>query len=175
MSIGNFKNSVLIFFTILFFFVLGSGYIYNKNLKYVFKFETEENLKVITNTNSSYIKDLIKSDLTTLETSAFFVSDYQLLEETKNLNNNHIMEILTKRLSNVKFSTLLICDAKGYAKTTDGKSVNISDREYFNRAMKGNTVIEAGLTSKINGSEVAVFESGVTSILGTCNLCLTFG
>jgi diguanylate cyclase (GGDEF)-like protein/PAS domain S-box-containing protein len=161
MSMSNFKKIVLIFFTILLIFVLGSGYFYNKNLKSAVEFETAENLKEITRTNSSYIKDLIVSDLDALKISAIFISNHQLLNESTDLNRKQVLNLLSKVLTEVKFTKLSLSDSKGNVEKADGKTVNIADRNYFNKAMEGKSVIEAGIISKTSGSEVTVFATPI--------------
>lgn len=90
------------------------------------------------------------------------------ISEAKSIAANSIISNtdlpLEQRLDELKrqleidiYRRLSIADSEGISFTTDGIKLNISDREYFIEAMKGNSFVTDPFTSRVDGTMVIVF------------------
>jgi len=57
--------------------------------------------------------------------------------------------------------TFLIVDTSGSAKGTNGAVVNIADREYFQDAMKGNSVVSEPLVNKVDNTVIIIYATPI--------------
>lgn len=78
------------------------------------------------------------------------ISNLKIPWKTKN-------EIFLKEVKRSGSIKMGIADIKGNVKYTDGKSVNVSDREYFQTALAGKSNVSDPLKSKSNGQMVVVY------------------
>jgi len=61
-------------------------------------------------------------------------------------------EILLEEKDRSDFISMLISDTQGNAASTDGKNVNVSDRDYFKKALTGQRAISELIISRIDGT-----------------------
>ncbi|WBW96440.1 methyl-accepting chemotaxis protein [Oceanirhabdus sp. W0125-5] len=129
--------------------------------------ETQGNLKIIAGESSKVIAERIKSDMMVLEAIA---SDSRLPNPDYDINKKKAL--LKKEVSRSGHVAMYIADLTGYAVPHSGDSINVGDREYFKRALKGETVISDLLDSRHeDGKKVVVYATPlkhmgkVTSVL----------
>ncbi|MEG2214148.1 MAG: diguanylate cyclase [Oscillospiraceae bacterium] len=75
------------------------------------------------------------------------------LVEMNEPSKQDIMDILQNAVDDGDFERVVVATADGMTCANDGLSINISEREYFKRAMRGETNISDPLTSVVNGKE----------------------
>lgn len=72
------------------------------------------------------------------------------------------LDELKKQLYLDRYRRLSLADKQGYAVTTDNQRLYIGDREYFKKAMKGETVVSDPIVSRVDGTAVIVFAVPIT-------------
>lgn len=111
-----------------------------------------ESLSQMSKEASMIAEGEVKSQFNVLEAMAgmdFIKSDELLLEEKIKL-----LEEETERNGHVRMG---IADLKGNAVYTDGTSANVSDRDYYKRAISGKREVSDPIISKVNNSVVLVY------------------
>ncbi len=67
------------------------------------------------------------------------------------------LDELKKQLYLDRYRRLSLADTQGYAVTTDNQRLYVGDREYFLKAMKGETVVSDPIVSRVDDTSVIVF------------------
>ncbi|MGL4107444.1 PDC sensor domain-containing protein [Clostridium sp. LP20] len=101
--------------------------------------EIDANLEIELSKSLNYVKGIAIS-LSNLDTN---FSQYSL---------NYIDKVS----SFTNFDDLFIIDINGMGRKSDGTKINLSDREYFKDAMKGNIGVSDLIVSRINNKEEVV-------------------
>lgn len=131
---------------------IGLGVISFMNSSKALTSNLEKTLPKIAEQAASNIQAIIEGHLDSLEVTA-------TRDDIKDLKNpwENKMPILleeVKRSENIKMG---ISDKNGDIKYTDGKSANIKDREYFQKALAGENNVSDPIVSKVDGSTVVVY------------------
>lgn len=132
---------------ILSFILLIFNNIINKQFE-VYVLDTTSNLS----TESSYnINSYINNKLNILSTISYQLSEDELLNPEKIIKNfqNIVSENNWKMIS--------ITSLDGIAYTSNGQKVDVSDRDYFLNAKKGEKFVSTIVTSKLDGKSSNVF------------------
>ncbi|MDF2942758.1 MAG: methyl-accepting chemotaxis protein [Herbinix sp.] len=66
-------------------------------------------------------------------------------------------DLLTEAIKRDGHNSMLIADTNGIAKTDKGETNDISDREYFQEALKGNNSVSDPIVSKFDGSLIIAY------------------
>ncbi len=115
--------------------------------------ESKSNLKALAVESSKVVSERIESDMKVLETLA---SDNRLSDPSYDFNKK--LELLKNEVKRSGHVVMDIADLNGNAVPTQGDPLDIHDREYFKRAVKGETVISDILESKQNpGSYIVIY------------------
>ncbi|MCM1989059.1 methyl-accepting chemotaxis protein [Oceanirhabdus seepicola] len=115
--------------------------------------ETTANLKIISGESSKVIGQRIQNGMSVLEAIA---SDNRLSDPNYDFNKK--LELLNKEVNRSGYEVMYIADLTGQATPHSGNTINVSDREYFQRASKGETVVSDLLDSKrAKGTKVIVY------------------
>ncbi len=90
------------------------------------------------------------------------ISEAKSIAANSIINNTKLpleqrLEELKKQLKLDIFMRLSIVDPEGHSVTTDGSRLNISDREYFIEAMKGNSFVTDPFMSRVDGTMIIIF------------------
>lgn len=72
------------------------------------------------------------------------------------------LDELKKQLYLDRYRRLSLADTQGYAVTTDNQRLYVGDREYFQKAMKGETIVSDPIVSRVDGTAVIVFAVPIT-------------
>ena len=109
-------------------------------------------LPKIAEQSASNIEGRIGGQLSSLEV----IGARDDIKDLKNSWENKMSILLeeVKRSGSIKMG---IADKNGDIKYTDGKSANVKDRVYFQKALSGNNNVSDPLISKVNGSIVVVY------------------
>ncbi|WIV11904.1 methyl-accepting chemotaxis protein [Proteiniborus sp. MB09-C3] len=111
-----------------------------------------ESLGQIAEEDAKVVAEGMKVQLNALEALAeteFLKSDTLTLDEKLDLLKNEV-----KRSGHID---LTIADVSGYAKDTNGASCSLSDREYFMRALSGESAISDPIVSKVIDSIILCY------------------
>ncbi|MEG0275531.1 MAG: GGDEF domain-containing protein [Coprobacillus sp.] len=111
--------------------------------------ETDSYLNKIAIQTSDAINSRIQENLTQLKTISL------LIEENK-MTNDNIFEYLHDLAIKVNNKRFGIIDMNGNAKTSDGKSFNASEREYFQQSILGKNAISNVLRDVVDNQEINV-------------------
>lgn len=80
------------------------------------------------------------------------------------------LRILTRTISTVDAVTLCLADPDGLCRSAISYIGDISDREYFQRAMKGETVVSELLTNEAYGESIIVVATPITTGFGVAGV-----
>ncbi|MEG1524391.1 MAG: diguanylate cyclase [Clostridia bacterium] len=78
------------------------------------------------------------------------------LQEMQNQPKQDVMRVLQNAVSDGGFAKMGVCNAKGISYSNEGVLSDVSQREYFLKAMQGETNISEPLTSVFDGEESIV-------------------
>ncbi|WBW95367.1 methyl-accepting chemotaxis protein [Oceanirhabdus sp. W0125-5] len=105
-------------------------------------------------------------------------------EEVSNFNIDGLKKLISRHENRFEvFELLLIADKSGKYQATNGKNDDISDREYFQKAIKGEVVVSEAVISKSTGNPIIVIAAPIQShsgevtgvVAGTVNLHVLTG
>ncbi|MGL5260196.1 MAG: sensor domain-containing diguanylate cyclase [Lachnospiraceae bacterium] len=143
---------------------------YNKSNIAAYSELVHKSMEELLDQQAFNISSHIGADVRTLENIATVLSKYKgdVVVST---------DVVQPFLSNSSFDTLFILGLDGNGVVHNGKSIDLSDREYFYRAVKGETVINLPLISRVSGEKILPIatpikvETEVVGVLvGTYNL-----
>jgi diguanylate cyclase (GGDEF)-like protein len=135
------------------------GYFYTSMLSVSYKNEAEQTVKELSMSNSNYLKNIVHSDMETLKSCGSFI-DQQLIANSK-VNEKNLIDALYKVNHINKFKRMAILDIKGNPITPETQKVNVFDKSYFQKALRGETAIETGILSKFEGKLVTNFATPI--------------
>lgn len=105
--------------------------------------------------NTKYLKSNIQSKaddiLSTLKAYSIFVGSFD------NIYDHQVLETLDKAGEKNMFINMSIDNLEGYAKDTGGYEYNVADREYFQKAIRGEEVVSAVLVSRREEKSCVVY------------------
>lgn len=128
--------------------------------------------------NSTQKRSLISLEETSKENIAVFQRE---LEKGKDIVSNlamllgqreeHNIEVLVNDIKPVdksnKFKRMGIIQEDGTAYTTDNQQMELGDRDYFKRSVKGETVMSDILPDRVGGNDIIVYSAPITFSDGT--------
>ena len=145
---------IIVVITILTFFVYGCTFI--NQAKKVLYDEKVNYMKEISIKTSQNVQSYINGYLTTVDAISSFISIHDPYD------TKHILEMLQAEAEKNDFKRMGIISPDGTAVTTDGLTLELADRPYFERAMQGkSTVSNELLVDKADGAEINVIASPV--------------
>lgn len=112
---------------------------------------TETNLKEIAKQSSGTISSLVSGNLKEINA----IAAREDLEDTKRTPEEKVA-ILTKEVERIGCLRMAYIETNGESYSTNGKSQNLSDREYFTKAMAGESSVTDPSIGKSTG-ELLVF------------------
>lgn len=77
------------------------------------------------------------------------------------LNSEASLEMLVELTKESVFDRILVVDLNGIATYGDGQTIDVSDREYYQKAMIGESGISKAIKSKLDGNNVFVIYSPI--------------
>ncbi|MEG1932822.1 MAG: cache domain-containing protein, partial [Pygmaiobacter sp.] len=131
---------------------IGSIWRFSLELQHALTAETYRTLSEVSIDYNKAFLDSISYNIKTLKVLAG-----SLIELPEQQSKPEMIRILQSAVDSGGFSEVTICDANGIGCSNGGKSVNVSSRDYFQTAMRGETEISEPLFSAINGDSVIVF------------------
>ncbi len=135
---------------------LCGGYAFIAQAKRALFNEKSNYMREISLKTAQNIESYINGYLTTVEAIAAFVSTHDPYDI------DHVVTILRMEAEKNGFKRMGVILKDGTAITTDGKTVDFSDREYFAEAMKGKSVVsDKLLVDKVDGKEINVVAAPV--------------
>lgn len=111
--------------------------------------EVEKALVNISHEVSKTIAQRIEHRLTLLST----VSTDEKIRDS-NVPMAEKIEIIKRKMGETDFKTVGIASENGDLNLTDGKVINISDRDYYKKALSGQKVVSEPLISRDDGTVV---------------------
>ncbi|MCX7748124.1 MAG: methyl-accepting chemotaxis protein [Clostridia bacterium] len=164
---GSIRNKMVLFITLILLVVcIGlsttSYYIASGSLKD----NVDESLVNIAEEASKVVESRINEQLSSLEAVAFqnsLIKDKNIPLETK-------VKSLNQEKDRMGYIMMAITDKSGKSLSTNGKASNISDREYFKKAIAGTRAISDPIVSKEDKSVVIAYAVPIKSegeVIGT--------
>lgn len=150
-KLNSFKNTLKSIF-IIFAACIGIGFlIYFYASKMLLK-TTADSLTEMAKLGAKIVASDIQRRLQFLETISKTITI-----KNPNLSLKEKAEYLNENFISTNFLRLSIADIQGNLWASDGNTVNIRDRDYFQKAVVGKNVVSNLLTSKIDGQTVLIF------------------
>lgn len=141
----------MVYATILLVLTIGVLVVYSRMLNIDLRKEVRNTLKEVSSQNVLIIQKEIESDQNALIEIAGRIG------ESTHSTEWEIVDTLRSIMHRYSFLRMGFCGADGLAYTTDGKIMDISEREYFQEAMAGEMSISSPLEDMVSGEEVIVF------------------
>lgn len=146
------KDSITIWFTIVAFLigviVLGTYYVMNTfNL---LNSQTEDNLKEITIQSAQLVNSKIQKDSNTVQVIA------NSIMQNTSITDDQKMDSLKSEVQKYGFIRFGLADLKGNSVTTDDKTMNVYNRQYFTDASNGKASVSDLLIDRIKNDEPIV-------------------
>lgn len=153
MQLKSIKTKLSLFFGgLLILICVGLGIVSYFASSNAIKSNIDESLSQLAEQSAEIATNQIKTQFNTLEAFAemdSIKSDSLSLEEK--------MNILKKEANRGGHVRMGIADLKGSVVYTDGSSANISDRDYYKKAVTGTWEVSDPLISKVDGSIILVY------------------
>lgn len=139
---------IIICMTAILFF---SFYIYSNNVHTVLEESAQSQIMEYTDQSHDIIKEKLNTALSELSIIANSVSKYDTL------SNKMVNEILNDEIHKLKYNRMSVSEINGDSYSNDGISNNVSHRDYFKMALKGEANVSNPITSIDNGETVIIF------------------
>jgi len=153
MKFKNITTRMTMLFGMLMFVVcLGLGVLAYLSANDALKASIDENLLEIAQADAKVVGEKIRTQLNALEAlaeSPWIVSDELTVDEKIELLQNEV-----KRSGHIN---MLIADVNGEGKNTDGINVSVREREYFVKALAGESNVADPIPNKMDQSIVIIF------------------
>lgn len=153
MKFKSITTQITLLFGILMFVIcFGLGACSYLNSRNALKTNIDENILEIARADAKIISEKVNTQLNTLEALAnnpsIKSSNYSLYEK---------MVILQNEVLRSGHKSIMIADINGITQSTNGDSVDIHEREYFIKALSGESTVSDPMISKTDGSIVVAF------------------
>lgn len=127
--------------------------------------KVKNNLTIISDKSAQVIAERINIEKKVLEAVA---SKSQIFEHRYTMREK--MTALKDEVRKNNHQFMILTDREGQGEVTNSKPENLADREYFQRAIQGETVISDILKSKIDGTDIVTYATPINrngGIIGT--------
>lgn len=114
-----------------------------------------ETLKEVSSQNVLVVQKEIAGDVNALTEIADRIGN------VKNIKEEEVLDTLKQIAYRYPFKTMGYCAADGIAQTTDGATVDISERNYFKNAIQGEVCISEPLNDLASGGDIIAFSAPV--------------
>lgn len=108
-------------------------------------------LEEVGNQSAFIVENKIKGDIETLESIAIGIESHDQFDEERAL------KVIREKDKKNKFKRMGIINLQGRALTTDGKNLDFSQREYFKKAVKGESNLSDILIDRVDGKNINVY------------------
>jgi len=153
MKTKSITTKISIFFGILIFIIcMGLGAFAYIEASDALRSKIDEDLVELAVANAKFITEKINTQFNALESlanSPWINSDQFSLQEK--------LKFLQNEVERSGHKTLMIVDTNGIATNTTGEVVDVSERDYFKKALLGENAVTDPMISKTDGSVVVAF------------------
>ncbi len=134
--------SALIICTIVYGFIM-----YNKALRYDLSGSILETLNEVTEQQKFNISSKISSDISTVKNFAYIAGSMDLTKDA-------VMSAAEDLVKNTDFEYVIVANTKGEGRVSSGETVSLMDREYYKKALSGETVVGSPIKSRVRDATV---------------------
>lgn len=114
--------------------------------------QLDESLTQMTKESAKLVNERVNLHLNTLEV----VAETESVKSDK-LTVDEKLNLMKKEVERSGHKYMSIADTAGNSQNTNGEKNNVSDREYFKKAMSGESFVTDPLVSKIDGSMIVIY------------------
>lgn len=142
---------------LLIFMIVIIAYVYTAYLDRFLELETQSTLKELSQQSAATIQNRLRGDFNTMDAIATYIGN----DSPENILE--ALPVLTQEDHQNSFKRMGIITPDGVAHTTDGYDEDFSDRDYFYKALAGETVVSGILTDKFGGEPITVYAAPIRS------------
>ena len=142
---------------LLIFMIVIIAYVYTSYLDHFLESETQTTLKELSQQSATTIQNRLRGDFNTLDAIATYIGN----DSPDNILD--ALPVLKQENDRNSFKRMGIITSDGIAHTTDGYDEDFSDRNYFYKALKGQTVVSGILRDKFGGEPITVYAAPIRS------------
>ncbi|NLM03717.1 MAG: methyl-accepting chemotaxis protein [Clostridiales bacterium] len=147
----NIRNILIIYFSIILLISSAiTGFASNMKSKDMLVKEIEKSLILLAEEGAKITESRVKSQMNILETIA-------LMEDIQSMDLEVQLPILEKYMANSDFIGMGISDLNGNVNYTNGDTANLGDRDYIQRALKGESAISDLIVSRVTNNVVLMY------------------
>lgn len=146
------KDSIIIWIAAAVFFILFiiMSVDFVTNTFGLLNSQTQDNLRELTKQEAQLVNSKIEKSSGVLQVLSHAVM------QNPNMPDSQKMDILKTETSKYGFLRMCLADLQGNAITTDNKTINVADRQYFKDALNGKSTVSNLLVDRITNSEPIV-------------------
>ncbi len=151
----------LVIFLIMLTVVAWGLSIYNSSLNLNLSKTTNNTLEEIMQQQKYSFLSKIQGEVAVIKTLSGLITAMTEQHPGLQEDNESILKALKHATVNSGFSHLLISDLEGNAIRNDDAKLNVSQEDYFKKALSGETFLSNTRKSKVDGSNIVVFSTPV--------------
>lgn len=148
------RRYIAALFSVLLLLVIGAagaGVYLIRNIESNLSTETEKYIRIVNRKTASLVQDRMETALKNLTSVADMIA-YENVELDEEFFS--FLQIERQKLGFIRMS---LADRDGSYRTTDNLSMNVSERSYFQQALKGFPAISEVLVSGVSGQNAIIF------------------
>lgn len=130
-------------------FIFGALIIFSISVNELKKEISYDSLQDLANKSTAFVNEELRHYLEVLENSVQFFDEYELHDPV-------LLEKLGRIADSTDFQRFGVADATGISFITNGKTLNISNRDYFKASMQGKTMVTNIISSEIVNKKIVI-------------------
>ncbi len=143
---------------LLIFIIVSTGLtIYNNSLQSSLSKSTSNTLEEIMMQQKNTLISKFEGEISVIRSISQMITDLA----PDDISYDKLIEVVENTVANSGFSYILLAGKAGNYIGSGGVTGNISDRDYYKRAMNGETNVSETLESQVNGEDVIVFATPI--------------
>ncbi|MBI4858632.1 MAG: EAL domain-containing protein [Acetobacterium woodii] len=147
------KASFIGILTVVLFFVLSWYYV--SLINHALREQTFLYLSELGSRGADLVESKVTNELENLETTS------KLIEASGNFDQNQMLSLIKLQVAEGHYKRMAIALPNGDALTTDGVHLNVSDRAYFQEAIKGNAAVSDTINDYTDDKPINVYAAPI--------------
>ncbi len=141
--------------SIMIVFIIGGILLFNAHIMNKVSNSTDATMEEIIIQQAFNFSSKIEGEMTAMKMIAAGIATSSDVNDIK-------LETITKISEKSDFDYIMVVDKKGDARYSNGSSANLSDRDYFQEALAGETVLSEPVRSKIRDADIIALATPIT-------------
>ncbi len=154
------KSQILLALSAISLIVILGMIMYSSFVKERLALTNTKTLSEVTLQQKNEFKSHIKSEFSALQAVSASVSNH-FYNGFTDIPSEHVADFLHEIAVKTDFEILSIINSNGYSINSENANANLSSRDYFNRSLRGETILSEPIVSVLRGMEVFVLSTPI--------------